>query len=48
MNATNKEPEPQEIEALLPWYAAGTLSPRTPIAWSKRWPATANWRGNMN
>jgi anti-sigma-K factor RskA len=28
MNATNKEPEPQEIEALLPWYAAGTLSRR--------------------
>jgi len=26
MNAINEEPEPQEIEALLPWYAAGTLS----------------------
>jgi hypothetical protein len=28
MNAINKEPEPREIEALLPWYAAGTLSRR--------------------
>jgi hypothetical protein len=28
MNAINKEPEPPEIEALLPWYAAGTLSRR--------------------
>src|SRR6516164_2132007 len=28
MNAINEEPEHQEIEALLPWYAAGTLSPR--------------------
>ena len=28
MNAINKEPEHQEIEALLPWHAAGTLSPR--------------------
>jgi anti-sigma-K factor RskA len=28
MNAINEEPEPQEIEALLPWYAAGTLSRR--------------------
>jgi anti-sigma-K factor RskA len=28
MNAMNKGPEHQEIEALLPWYAAGTLSPR--------------------
>jgi hypothetical protein len=28
MNAINKEPEHQEIEALLPWYAAGTLSRR--------------------
>jgi anti-sigma-K factor RskA len=26
MNAINKEPERHEIEALLPWYAAGTLS----------------------
>src|SRR4030088_2578189 len=25
---TNKEPEPHEIEALLPWHAAGTLSRR--------------------
>jgi len=28
MNAINEEPEPHEIEALLPWHAAGTLSPR--------------------
>ena len=28
MNAINEEPEPHEIEALLPWDAAGTLSPR--------------------
>jgi anti-sigma-K factor RskA len=28
MNAINEGPEPQEIEALLPWYAAGTLSRR--------------------
>src|SRR5436305_5541556 len=28
MNAINEEPEHQEIEALLPWHAAGTLSPR--------------------
>ena len=29
MNAVNKEaPERQEIEALLPWHAAGTLSRR--------------------
>src|SRR5262245_64441626 len=28
MNAINEEPEYQEIEALLPWYAAGTLSRR--------------------
>jgi hypothetical protein len=28
MNARNEELEPQEIEALLPWYAAGTLSRR--------------------
>jgi hypothetical protein len=28
MNAINKEPERHEIEALLPWHAAGTLSPR--------------------
>jgi anti-sigma-K factor RskA len=28
MNAINEEPEPHEIEALLPWYAAGTLSRR--------------------
>src|ERR1700755_1059982 len=28
MNAINKEPERQEIEALLPWHAAGTLSRR--------------------
>ena len=28
MNAINEEPEHQEVEALLPWHAAGTLSPR--------------------
>jgi len=28
MNAKSEEPEHQEIEALLPWHAAGTLSPR--------------------
>jgi len=28
MNAINEEPEHQEIEALLPWYAARTLSRR--------------------
>src|SRR6266480_1777331 len=28
MNAMNKEPERHEIEALLPWHAAGTLSRR--------------------
>jgi anti-sigma-K factor RskA len=28
MSAINEEPEPQEIEALLPWYATGTLSRR--------------------
>jgi hypothetical protein len=28
MNATNKAPEPSEIEELLPWHAAGTLSRR--------------------
>jgi len=28
MNAINKDPEHQEVEALLPWYAAGTLSRR--------------------
>ena len=28
MNAINKEPERHEIEALLPWHAAGTLSRR--------------------
>ena len=28
MNAINEEPEHQVIEALLPWYAAGTLSRR--------------------
>jgi hypothetical protein len=28
MNAINEQPEHQEIEALLPWHAAGTLSPR--------------------
>ena len=28
MNAINEEPEYWEIEALLPWHAAGTLSPR--------------------
>jgi hypothetical protein len=29
MNAINEEPEAQEIEALLPWYAAGKLSRRS-------------------
>ena len=28
MNARNKEPGHQGIEALLPWHAAGTLRPR--------------------
>ena len=28
MSARNEELEPQELEALLPWYAAGTLSRR--------------------
>ena len=28
MNAINEEPEPQELEPLLPWYATGTLSRR--------------------
>src|SRR5260370_35498458 len=28
MNAINKEPERHEIETLLPWHAAGTLSRR--------------------
>src|SRR5919197_1769751 len=28
MNTISKEPERHEIEALLPWYAAGTLSRR--------------------
>ena len=28
MNVINEEPGHQEIEALLPWYAAGTLSRR--------------------
>src|SRR5215468_10869772 len=28
MNMINKEPERHEIEALLPWHAAGTLSRR--------------------
>jgi hypothetical protein len=28
MNAINEDPEHQNIEALLPWYAAGTLSRR--------------------
>ena len=28
MNAINEEPGHREIEALLPWHAAGTLSPR--------------------
>src|ERR1700716_4417298 len=28
MNAISKEPERHEIEALLPWHAAGTLSRR--------------------
>src|SRR6476646_6783236 len=28
MNAINEDLEPKEIEALLPWYAAGTLSRR--------------------
>jgi len=28
MIAMNEEPEPPELEALLPWYAAGTLSRR--------------------
>jgi anti-sigma-K factor RskA len=28
MNAINEEPEHREIESLLPWYAAGTLSRR--------------------
>src|SRR6201987_6150510 len=28
MNAINKEPERQEIEALLPWHATGTLNRR--------------------
>ena len=28
MNARNEEPEHQGIEALLPWHATGTLSPR--------------------
>src|SRR5213080_171614 len=28
MNAINKEPERHEIEALLPWHAAGTLNRR--------------------
>jgi anti-sigma-K factor RskA len=28
MNIIDKEPERHEIEALLPWYAAGTLSRR--------------------
>src|SRR5205814_8651044 len=28
MNAINKEPEHQEVGALRPWYAAGTLSRR--------------------
>ena len=28
MNAITEEPEHREIEALLPWHAAGTLSPR--------------------
>jgi hypothetical protein len=32
MNAINEEPEPPEIEALLPWYAAGTLTCRSNIA----------------
>ena len=28
MNTISKEPERHEIEALLPWHAAGTLSRR--------------------
>ena len=28
MNSINEEPEPREIEALLPWYAVGTLNRR--------------------
>jgi len=28
MNMINKEPERHEIEALLPWHAAGTLNRR--------------------
>jgi anti-sigma-K factor RskA len=28
MSMIDKEPERHEIEALLPWYAAGTLSRR--------------------
>src|SRR5262249_43161569 len=31
MNAINKEPERHEIEALLPWHAAGTLSRRDAV-----------------
>src|SRR4029450_7925764 len=30
MNMINKEPERHEIESLLPWHAAGTLSRRDP------------------
>src|SRR5207248_7926287 len=31
MNAISKEPERHEIEALLPWHAAGTLSRRDAV-----------------
>ena len=42
MNMINKEPERYEIEALLPWHAAGTLSRRDADRVEQALAATAN------
>ena len=45
---TLEELKRREIEFLLPWHAAGTLSRREADPWSETLPKTGNSRGAMN
>jgi hypothetical protein len=48
MNTINKEKERHEIEALLPWHAAGTLSRRDAIAAAPLWLGSASKRCGLD